>query len=264
MIYENECGLKTYYEEYGDKYNPTLLLLHGIGADNRMWDPQKELYASKGYHVIVPDLLGHGKSSPKNNLSLSDWNKQLSELLTSLNIEKISLIGVSMGGVIAQSFAVNNPKRIEKLIISDSFGELKTMYEKFLGLSQVVGFKLFKILGNQMFAKAMAATYKPKFAYRARTYFQDVCLKVDFNQLVLARKAINTIDTLNQLKKLKVPSLVMVGDQFGQSFIKINKKIADALDTELIIIKNSMDPSNLVNPDQFNKNVVGFLTKNGK
>ena len=53
----------------------------------------------------------------------------------------------------------------------------------------------------------------------------------------------------------------MVGSEFGKSFIKVNKKIADSLGTELVILQNSMDPSNLVNPDEFNQNVLEFLSK---
>lgn len=261
MIFENQYGIRTYYEEYGEKCNPTVILIHGIGADSQMWSPQKEMYASKGYHIIVPDMLAHGQSSRVSKLSLSDWTKQIEELLTHLNIQKVSLIGVSMGGVIALSFVVNYPDMVDKIIISDSFGELKTISERILGFSQVIGFKLFKILGNKALAKGMESTYKADFAYRARNYFKEICLEVDLEQMVLARKAINKIDVLDKLHNNKFCAMVMVGSEFGKSFIKANKKIADSLGTELLILQNSMDPSNLVNPDEFNKNVLEFLSK---
>lgn len=261
MIFENEKGIKTYYEEYGEKCNPTLLLIHGIGADNQMWSPQKEFYASKGYHLIVPDMLAHGKSSKVSKLTLSDWTKQIEELLIHLNIHKVSIIGVSMGGVIALSFIANYPDMVDKIIISDSFGELKTFSEKILGFSQIIGFRLFKILGNKALAKGMESTYKADFAYRAKKYFKEICQEVDLEQMVLARKAINKIDILDELSNNNFRAIVMVGSEFGKSFIRINKKIADSLGTELIILQNSMDPSNLVNPDEFNKNVLEFLSK---
>lgn len=262
MIIENENGIKTYYEEYGEKNNPALILIHGIGADNQMWNFQKEMYASKGYHVIVPDMLAHGQSSKVCKLSLADWTKQIQELLIHLKIEEVSLIGVSMGGVIALSFVLDYPDMIDKIIISDSFGELKTISERMLGFSQVIGFRLFKILGNKALAKGMESTYKAEHAYRAKNYFKKICLQVDLEQMVLARKAINKIDVLDKLRNTGLNALVMVGSEFGKSFININKKIADSLGTELVVLQNSMDPSNLVNPNEFNENVLKFLNEN--
>jgi len=259
MILKSDTGLTTYYEEYGDKLKPSLLLLHGIGADNNMWNVQKELYEKKGFHLLIPDLLAHGKSSKVKTLSLDDWSNQIEELIDYLKVEKVTLIGVSMGGVIAQHFITSRPERVERLIISDSFGELKSLSEKMLGFSQIVGFKLFKLLGNKMLAKGMASTYKANHAILAKEYFSNVCMDIDLNQMVIARKAINKINILTKLKKVNIPSMVLVGRDFGKSFIRINNKIAKSLGIELVVIDNSMDPSNLVNPDKFNNLVLEFL-----
>lgn len=259
MMFISDTKITTYYEEYGDKIKPSLLLLHGIGADNNMWNAQKELYDKKGFHVIIPDLLAHGKSSKVKTLSLDDWTNQIEELLDYLKVEKVTLIGVSMGGVIAQHFITNKPERVERLIISDSFGELKSLSEKVLGCLQVVGFKLFKILGNKILAKGMVSTYKADYAVLAKDYFSNACMDVDLEQMVIARKAINKINILKKLEKVNVPRMVMVGKNFGKSFVRINEKIAKSLGIEIIIIDNSMDPSNLVNPDRFNSLVLEFL-----
>jgi pimeloyl-ACP methyl ester carboxylesterase len=261
MIFKSDSGITTYYEEYGDKQEPSLLLLHGIGADNNMWNMQKELYEKKGFHVIIPDLLAHGKSSKVKTLSLNDWSNQIEALIDYLNVEKVTLIGVSMGGVIAQHFATSKTKRVERLIISDSFGELKSLTEKTLGFTQVVGFKLFKLLGNKMLAMGMASTYKADHAILAKEYFNNVCMDIDLNQMIVARKAINKINILERLKEVNIPSMVLVGKDFGKSFLRINDKIAKSLGTELVVIDNSMDPSNLVNPDKFNNHVLKFLNQ---
>ncbi len=145
------------------------------------------------------------------------------------------------------------------MIISDSFGEIKTVSEKVMGFSQILGFRLFKCLGNRALAKGMASTYKADFAYRARNYFVEMSSRADLEQLILSRKAINKIDILDQLDMHDVPALILVGSAFGNAFIKANKKIADALHTELIVIKKSMDPSNLVNPEAFNRELLYFL-----
>lgn len=260
MILQHKNGYETYYETYGDENNPAIVLLHGIGADHTMWEPQKNFFSFADFFVITPDLLAHGKSSKVKTLSLLDWVVQLEDLLDHLDIHKVTLIGMSMGGVIAQFFAVTSPDRLERLVVSDSFGELKTLVEKFLGFSQVLGFRIFKLLGNQILSKGMASSYKADYAIFAKDYFQKVSLTVDLNQMVLARKAINKINVLEKLKSIKVPALVLVGSEFGKSFVAINKKIAVALRAKLVVIPNSMDPSNLVNPVAFNQIVLSFLS----
>ena len=87
-------------------------------------------------------------------------------------------------------------------------------------------------------------------------------MNVDLNQMILARFAINQINVLDQLKSITIPALVIVGAEFGQFFIEINRKIADSLpNSEFIILEQSMDPSNLVNPVEFDKQVLRFLKK---
>lgn len=260
MIITNTDGTKTYLQEVGDSKNEAIVLLHGIGADNTMWMPQLQLFAEKGYYVLAPDLLGHGRSSKVNTLQLVDWENQINEMLRQLGLSQCILLGVSMGGVIAQSFAMNSPEKVSSLILSDTFGELKTLQEKALGFSQVIGFKIYKILGGKMLAKGMASAYKASFAKQAREYFYEVSLKVDFDQLVLARKAINQIDAIGKINGEKIRTLVMVGDQFGRSFVDINRKIAEGIKgAKFVVLKKSMDPSNLVNPVDFNQEVLEFL-----
>ena len=107
----------------------------------------------------------------------------------------------------------------------------------------------------------MRSTYKAEYAGLAQDYFERVSLNVDLNQIVLARKAINRIDILDKLKSITIPALVIVGADFGKSFIEINRKIADSFpNSEFAILEKSIDPSNLVNPIEFDKQVLRFLT----
>ena len=260
---KNPDGTQTYYKQFGWKSptSPTLLLLHGIGADSDMWEPQMHKYSTLGYQVLVPDLFGHGLSSKLNNINLSDWVNQIHWLLEHKKVEKCILIGVSMGGVIAQSFVVANPHMVEKIIIADSFGELSTFKEKILGFSAVVGFNIFKILGKKILSQGMRSTYKEEYAGLAQDYFERVSLNVDLNQMILARKAINRINFLDKLKSITIPALVIVGADFGKSFIEINRKIADSFpNSKFVILEKSIDPSNIVNPIEFDKQVLRFLT----
>jgi len=266
--YVNPDGSETYFVELGVTGNTnqcphgTLLLLHGLGADHNMWQPQMQTYAREGFHLLIPDLFGHGRSSKLKTLNLSDWHNQINWLLDYKAVEQFTLIGVSMGGVIAQSFTVEYPHRVKKIIIADSFGELRTFREKLLGFSQVLGFSVFKALNNKLLASTMRSTYEANYAKAAQQYFEKISLTVDLDQIILARKAINQIDALDKLNRVTVPAIVIVGADFGQSFIAINRKIADALpNAKFVILEHSIDPSNLVNPADFNLHVLRFLKR---
>lgn len=244
----------------GDRKDPAILLLHGIGSDYRMWHLQIDVFVDKGYFVIAPDLLGHGKSKPVRNITLEAWNNQIVDILDYYGVDDVILVGVSMGGVIAQNFAIKYESRIDRLILVDTFCELKSLREKILGVSQVLGFKVFRLLGEKVLLKGMEHTYKADFAYHAKEYFTSSDRILNFQQLILARQAINKADFKGKLRKLNIPSLVMVGNEFGEGFVNINKKIADNIpNSKFLVLSEAMDPSCLTNPTRFNKEVLSFL-----
>lgn len=260
MIIHNQDGTQTYLHEAGDPANPVVLLLHGQGGDHKMWAPQIELFASQGFHVLAPDMLAHGQSSKVNQLQLSDWENQIIDLLAHKGIADCILIGVSMGGVIAQYFASRHPEKVRRLVLSDTFGELKTLQERILASSQLLGFRIYKLLGREVLAKGMVSAYKAPFARLAQEYMEAAMLKVDFDQVILSRKAINQIDVIGKIDGAQVPTLVLVGDEFGQSFVRINQRIAAGITgSKMVVIAQSMDPSNLTNPEAFNRKVIAFI-----
>lgn len=263
MIISSKTGKITKYETYGDKENTAILLIHGLGAELSSWENQVNEYAEHGYYVIAMDMYGHGESSNLDSCDLDEWDNQILNLLEHLEIGKTIICGVSMGGVIAQHFTVEHSERILALIVSDSFGELKTLYEKFLGFSQVIGFKVFKMLGKKRTAKLMVSAYKDEFASNARNYIYNQMQKTELSQLLKSRHAINKIDAIESMGKLDIPCLIIVGACFGKIFIDINKKISDAIkNSQFVILQKSMDPSPLVNSVGFNREVLNFLKSN--
>ena len=106
----------------------------------------------------------------------------------------------------------------------------------------------------------MISAYKQDYAKKARDYLHDVTVSADLTQLMLARRAINRVKVLDELHRIGCPSLVLVGDQFGKVFVEINRRIADHLPrARFEVLADSMDPSCLVQPETFNRTVLGFL-----
>ncbi len=96
---------------------PVLLLLHGLGCDHTTWLPVFEDLA-KHYTVIAPDLLGHGSSAkPRADYSVGGYANGMRDLLTMLNVDKVTVVGHSFGGGIAMQFAYQFPERTERMIL---------------------------------------------------------------------------------------------------------------------------------------------------
>ena len=105
----------TAYKTFGDE-PATLIFIHGVGMCGEIWQPQVEHF-SKDYRVITYDFLGHGKSVlKKDKLTLEDYVTQLYNLVNEIGVTNFSLIGHSMGAIIAVAFALKYPRKVDTLI----------------------------------------------------------------------------------------------------------------------------------------------------
>jgi pimeloyl-ACP methyl ester carboxylesterase len=96
---------------------PALLLLHGLGCDHTTWLPVITQLAKK-YTVIAPDLLGHGASDkPRADYSVGGYANGMRDLLTVLNIDKVTVVGHSLGGGVAMQFGYQFPERTERIVL---------------------------------------------------------------------------------------------------------------------------------------------------
>ena len=103
-------------------HGPALLLLHGIGERGRTWEPVIERLA-RTHTVVVPDLLGHGDSDkPRGDYSMGGYANGMRDLLSVLDIERVTVVGHSLGGGVAQQFAYQYPERCERLVLVGSGG----------------------------------------------------------------------------------------------------------------------------------------------
>jgi pimeloyl-ACP methyl ester carboxylesterase len=101
---------------------PALLLLHGLGCNHRTWLPVLDSLARR-YTVVAPDLLGHGASDkPRADYSIGAFANGMRDLLTVLDIDKVTVVGHSFGGGVAMQFAYQFPERTERLVLVGSGG----------------------------------------------------------------------------------------------------------------------------------------------
>lgn len=111
-------GLSTNYERGGS--GDDLVLIHSLGADLRLWDDVAEAF-SANFRVLRYDVRGHGRTGgPPADVTIDVLRDDLRELLDRLGIERVRLVGLSMGGMIAQAFAAAVPERVAGLVLADT------------------------------------------------------------------------------------------------------------------------------------------------
>lgn len=110
--------IEMYYEEHGDVRNEPVLLIMGFGANAGAWAPQVPALAAQ-YRVIAFDNRGAGRSTqPDAPYSMEQMAADSAALLDHLGIASAHIIGASMGGMIAQEFALRYPARVRSLVLA--------------------------------------------------------------------------------------------------------------------------------------------------
>jgi pimeloyl-ACP methyl ester carboxylesterase len=101
---------------------PAILLIHGMAGSSRTWKDVLPLLA-RNYTVIAPDLLGHGESAkPLGDYSLGAFASGLRDFLSVLGIERVTVVGQSLGGGVAMQLAYQHPEICERLVLVGSGG----------------------------------------------------------------------------------------------------------------------------------------------
>ena len=120
-------GVQLHYQEWGHPTAPSLMLLHGGAAQAHWWDHLAPVLAEQ-YHVVAPDLRGHGDSSwvSPPAYEIEDYVGDVEEILTALHLVSPVLIGHSLGGFIALSYAARAAKTLRGLIVVDMGFRLKS------------------------------------------------------------------------------------------------------------------------------------------
>lgn len=104
---------------------PAILLIHGIGDNSTTWNTVQTKLAQR-FTVIAPDLLGHGRSDkPRADYSVAAYANGMRDLLSVLDIDRVTVVGHSLGGGVAMQFAYQFPQFVDRLILVGAGGVTK-------------------------------------------------------------------------------------------------------------------------------------------
>ncbi len=259
MTYTTHDEKQIYYETFGNPKHPAVLMLHGIGADGGMFFPQIDAFLEAGWFVVVPDLRGHGRSSRTYYLDIADWIYDILELLDTIGIDTCTVIGVSMGGVIALELAAAHRDRLTSVVICDSFGEIASPAEHIIARVQIGGFRMLHHLPSKTAARAVSSIYRG-ISKEAEAYFKETALQADFRQFSRARRAASRTDVLTRISSPTLPMLVVAGTRM-KILVTAGKKILRSVDgAKFAALPGGFYPSNITAPEAFNREVLAFLS----
>jgi 3-oxoadipate enol-lactonase len=113
-------GVRIAYRFDGEQDRPVLLLSNSIGTDLHMWDGQVPAL-TEHFRVLRYDARGHGASdAPAGPYSLDRLVRDVVELLDALGLRRVHVLGLSLGGIVAQGLAVREPERVDRLVLSNT------------------------------------------------------------------------------------------------------------------------------------------------
>lgn len=118
--YYRSQGLRLHFTDWGNPSAPPLILNHGGLDHSRSWDQLAQALRAS-FHVVVPDLRGHGESdwAIGSSYSLADHVYDLTCLVKSAGFEKASIVGHSMGGMVSLTYAGAFPDKVSRLVVLD-------------------------------------------------------------------------------------------------------------------------------------------------
>ncbi len=120
MNFANINNHTIHYQYLDNQQDRTFVFINSLGTDFRIWDGVVAVLQNYG-NVLRYDKAGHGLSSnSEKQYKISDYASDLLGLMDYLKIEKAVIVGLSIGGIIAQYLAIHHPERIEKLVLSNT------------------------------------------------------------------------------------------------------------------------------------------------
>jgi len=113
-------GLRLHYLDWGNSDAPPVVWVHGYTSSAEAFNAPARHFQER-FHSIAPDVRGHGESawSPAGAYQYSDQVGDLEDLVKQLGLEQFTLVGTSMGGIIAMTYAGAHPERLVRLVIND-------------------------------------------------------------------------------------------------------------------------------------------------
>ncbi|EGR0603502.1 alpha/beta fold hydrolase [Vibrio cholerae] len=212
-------GQKMAYLDVGE--GEVLLFGHSYLWDHQMWAPQVAALSQR-YRCIVPDFWAHGGSeaAPAAMSNLKDYAQHMLALMDHLQIEHFSVIGLSVGGMWGAELALLAPKRVQSLVMMDTFVGLEpeVTHKKYFAMLdtidqlQAVPAPIVEAVVPMFFASNTLKNELPVVA-QFRSALQGLSGERAVEVARLGRMIFGRRDLMDEIENLTLPVLIMVGSE---------------------------------------------------
>lgn len=239
---------------------PVVVLLHAIATHSGLWLPQLGPWSTR-WRVVRIDLPGHGASEPPVGAStLAGYAEQVRDVLDELEVERAAFVGLSLGGMVAQAFAVAFPQRAGALVLAHTSARTEPAVRE-LWQRRLDHFESFGLPAqvaptlDRWFTRAFAAASPLTLAWIAGQIAQTSPAGY-----AAAIQAIQGLDHLDRLGKLAVPALVIAGEADSAVPPAAAGALAAAIPgAELVVLPDAAHLGSVQQPVLFAETVGSFL-----
>jgi 3-oxoadipate enol-lactonase len=248
-----------YLAEFDDE--PVLVLVNSLGTDFRIWLPLLD-ELTDNWSILLYDMRGHGLSDVgRTPYSMQDHALDLIGLVEHLGIRKAIFCGVSVGGLVVQSLYKLRPELAEKLVLCDTAAKVGTTDSWNTRIATVNEQGIAAIAEN-----VMKVWFTPPFHDKRAADlagYRNMLIRQSIEGYVGTCAALRDCDLTADAPKIRVPTLVVVGDQDGSTPPGLVKATADLISgAEFEIIKDCGHLPCIEQPERLAELLAGFV--NGK
>jgi pimeloyl-ACP methyl ester carboxylesterase len=259
-------GRKVHYELHGEHAGVPLLLVMGMGGSCRGWLPLQVPDFSRERRTLIFDHRGVGESDdPGGEITIDQLADDTIHLLDALGIGRADVLGVFMGGMVAQEMALRHPDRIDRLLLTGTFArpdaKRRLLLEHWRNLARE-GASLEVLVRERMLWSLHDETLELTDLIESMLEF-FTREGVPPSRDVFARQCDACLghDTVERLGEIQQPTLVLCGEHDGLTSPALHRQLADGIpDAHLVTISGAAHLVMLETAEQFNRIVLQFIS----
>ena len=248
------------YELSGKTGAPVVVLSHSLACSLVMWNPQMD-DLSPHFQVLRYDMRGHGHSDvTPGPYTIELLAEDVIGLLDALSIDRVHFVGLSVGGMIGQSLVLNHPKRLRSLALCDTAPavpqEAQPIWQERIERTRAKGME-------SQVNETMERWFTPAFLKQNPPMvglIRKQILATPVAGYLGCAEAIRKLNYLNRLSEMKLPTLIMVGEDDPGTPVSASRAIHERIpDSKLVILPSARHLSNVEQAEAFNAALLAFL-----
>jgi 3-oxoadipate enol-lactonase len=255
-------GYRLAYALYGDQSRPAVVLSHSLATSMDIWGYQLPLLTHR-FRVLLYDLPGHGLSeSPNDSCTLPELASDVAALLDQLQIPRAAFVGLSIGGMIGQVFAIQFPDKLSSLVLCSTGCQtdehMKVALEDRIGKVRAGG------LQSQV-EPTLSRWFTSRFIQEqpvSMAWVSDLILSTSVQGYVGCCRAIQNLNVIDALPAIRAKTLLIPGEQDFGFPERISRTIQQKISgSELFLLRNAAHLGNVEQAHAFNEILIGFLSR---